>query len=90
MKALLLIDMPDRCADCRFKDTATEYMKNEITFICHANEDVIICDVDAERDRECPLIPMPQYAHDNDAFYVKGFNDCLREIYYSTAKGRNR
>ena len=45
----MLNEMPKRCADCKFKDSGTNYM-------CHATEDVIICDIDKEIDSNCPLI----------------------------------
>lgn len=87
MKAILVIDMPSCCADCRFKDSST--FMNEITFYCHASGDVLICNIDEEIDSICPLKPMPQPREmtEIDSIYnpwidenAIGFNECLAEI----------
>ena len=75
MKAILVIDMPTNCAECKLI-----HLQGIGEAICNA--------VDwEERPSWCPLKPMPDYNwHEEDKeneceeWYRNGWNDCLDAI----------
>ena len=82
MKAILVIDMPNCCADCQFKDSGTDFRTNEITFFCRANS-CIIKNIDEEVSKRCPLKLLPEKEldwFDGEDDYVRGYNACIDEI----------
>lgn len=89
-KAILVIDMPERCSDCRFKDSVTNHIDNSIEFTCKAKNELIICDIDKRKDEDCPLKPMPEKKSTDMRLSAMnewlehseriGFNNCIDEI----------
>lgn len=81
MKAILVIDMPERCWDCpyghdkwdgEFKCLLDMKTKNNVS--------------SDERSQECPLKPMPKEKNGSphnpvgNAVWESGWNACLKEI----------
>ena len=73
-KAILVIGKPEYCGECPL-------CIYEGIFVCNRT----MKKVDKNKMYEdCPLRPLPKFKHPNgsDVFndYVRGYNDCLREI----------
>lgn len=79
MKAILMIDMPNNCAECQFCGFGGK------------NLEKYVCCLTREHNKEphlvgCPLKPMPkkEEADDNDGWheidFKEGWNACLDEI----------
>lgn len=82
MKAILVVDMPGRCGDCRLADFGKCWGSNSYLHLSTK-----------DRPKECPLKPMPQrkrkikelsqYTKEYEAYCkgeVDGWNFCLDEI----------
>lgn len=73
MKAILVIDMPYKCSECAFR-----YDNKDNKMSCYIDDYIKDCKGD------CPLKPLSRFKNPNgsDIFndYVRGYNDCLREI----------
>ena len=73
MKAVLVVDMPSACDECKFETktlscgmpmcVATPYRRERI-------ED------DSTRPSWCPLRPLSKAKDD----YIRGYNDCLKDM----------
>lgn len=82
MKALLVLDMPYSCADCRF----CEYEDSIKSSFCTAdpshmfkmNEEGGVYSM--RRDFSCPLKSLPQRYDEDVMREQKGWNRCLDEI----------
>lgn len=81
-KAILVMDMPDNCSDCKLLD--------DMSWCCGAFE-LLGCDYtyevpDEEKPDWCPLKPMPEYDSPainptvENTYYAQGWNDCIDEI----------
>ena len=83
MKAILIVDMPKTCKDCKltYLDTGDDAYYGSPTQRCIF--DGAEADVN-ERYYDCPLKPMPHSKQmENRWFsddYSKGWNECLEEI----------
>lgn len=90
MKAILVIDMPEKCVDCDLHQWVDieNYENDEIR--CLRNRSKTF-DADDDKPSWCPLKPMPkrnEYRADTkyenmDKYstgYADGWNDCLKEI----------
>lgn len=83
MKAILVIDMPSSCIECRYSLLGGCYCTL-------TQEDLIVNDGDISEN--CPLKPMPkriltlvkmnngEILNNNEIQYMKGRNDCIDEI----------
>lgn len=86
MKAILVIDMPESCIDCKF-------MKHGICLAYKSerrmnDEEYYSCD--EAKPSWCPLKPMPERVKENvmkgmpneewQQLYDEGWNDCIKEI----------
>lgn len=58
MKAVLLIDMPKSCADCKYCGFE-QFTKKSACVICEGNFDIDE-DIENERSAICPLRPLPE------------------------------
>ena len=64
-KAILVMDMPKNCLNCKMADWAN----CRITKICHTG---------CYRPDWCPLSPMPEKKAERNAY--TGYNQCIDEI----------
>lgn len=76
-KAILIIDMPGSCKDCRFPDPGGD--------VCLLlNKDISENEFSVERPNWCPLKIVPKRAyHENycdSGRYDMGYNACIDEI----------
>lgn len=75
-KAVLVIDMPEKCEKCRF------YLNSpSVKHLCYIKQQAF----DEERPKWCPLKPMPEEKECNglldfDDSVAYGFNQCLDKI----------
>lgn len=79
MKAILVIDMPASCKQCRFRDvegcSVDDCAKN--------NDGSLVIDryiYDLKRHGSCPLKPIPQRYDEGIMREQKGWNKCIDEI----------
>ena len=91
-KAILVIDMPNRCNDCPFVDSMrTHWNYDDFTYYCEANEYERIKEIKyGEEDKSipkpdwCPLKMLPEKRiQDNPNgrnMYRAGWNDCIDDI----------
>ena len=89
-KAILVMDMPDSCLDCRFCreidegiEACCEIMDEpDDSSLCRMIEDYCQC-----RPSWCPLKNPPLEEEGSDCFdefedgYAQGWNDCIEEIF---------
>lgn len=79
MKAILVVDMPDNCAECQFCGFGGKDLEK---YVCCLTKEYS----DDTHMVGCPLKPMPQKKEIewSDSFgkhnYKKGFNECIDEI----------
>lgn len=85
MKAVLIINMPEKCIDCPYcVCTYDKEVSNEIHYWCFIKREAIIDR--EEKEDNCPLIPVPQeleekvsdelqYSLGYAKGYDTGFND---------------
>ena len=77
-KAILVIDMPKRCEECRF--STINCLDSDV---CYLNNREISLD---KRPNWCPLREVPKKKEENDAYTdceyyrVQGYNACIDEI----------
>lgn len=85
MKAVLVVDMPKNCEECKLTYVNTR----KDTFCCCLTDEEIEYRNDKEnRDVSCPLRPLPSKlvpfgfldVGNEDGLYEKGWNNCLDEI----------
>lgn len=82
-KAVLLMDVPEKCFDCNL---CVLDMDGSIS--CYYNKKEICSNVGENNSRPdwCPLKPLPEEDHEDhypdewESGYADGWNDCLREI----------
>ena len=85
-KAILVIDMPSNCKECRFfqevrEEDALGYCKDYKCFFGCSHVGCFI-----ERPKDCPLKPVPKIADyytdmsTAQSYWADGWNDCLYEI----------
>lgn len=84
-KAILVIDMPKNCQECKLKSTVRGIQN--VTHCCNLAEGIITLDKGfEERLPNCPLKPMPE--KDNKSYfpdeysdgYKDGYNACIDEM----------
>lgn len=87
-KAILVIDMPANCMQCRFRDgdwcSVDDYAKSDGSLVIHRHEH------DFKRHESCPLKPIPEKKFVNENFLRVavsqeydleiGYNQCLDDI----------
>lgn len=81
-KAILVIDMPDKCWKCPICASYQVSAFSNREYWCTANENE---DVDPDKKPDwCPLQPAPKeqevWYGDDSSDWDKGYNACLREI----------
>ena len=77
-KAILVMDMPDSCLDCRFCREIDEGIEACCDSLCRMIDDYCQC-----RPNWCPLRELPEkmkYCNGTHNGEVKGWNLCLEEI----------
>ena len=75
MKAVLVIDMPSVCDECRLhlESSGGQYRR-----FCVAKNEI---SVGKKKPKWCPLKPLPnEFGDDIEDQYAIGWNDCLKEI----------
>ena len=82
MKAILVIDMPESCKDCRLKyfDYGDDAYYGGVTERCVIDGSEISI---SGRYDDCPLRPLPQKKNTDfhpNVVYANGWNACLEEI----------
>lgn len=81
-KAVLVIDMPDTCANCKFLDDNYDYPECIVTGETRGYK---FNTRDKKMDK-CPLRSLPGKEHNSDCFdeygdgYADGWNDLLNQI----------
>lgn len=92
-EAILVVDMPRSCAECKLKylDTGDDaYWGTNVERCIWDN-----CEIEQnERAYDCPLKPLPDCPDvpetiSNDVAYILGWNDCIAEI-LKNEKKQNR
>lgn len=82
MKAILVIDIPEKCFDCPMHDWDTQTYGPKI--ICQLIEDSPRINFGDSRPSWCPLKPLPEKEIENGEAewncYAQGWNACLKEI----------
>ena len=89
MKAILVVDMPVSCTQCRFRDVDG----CSVDDCAKSNDGSLVIDryiYDLKRHGSCPLKPMPEkldnpYDEEQGGYlwkesFVVGYNECLDEI----------
>ena len=82
MKAILVIDMPDKCSNCKLSEIYMGYLE------CNVYGKQLITDV---KPNWCPLKPLPEFRDEHYKSFSlelsqiinsenRGYNDCLQEI----------
>ena len=96
-KAMLIMDMPECCADCRLSDEGKfcKYENSQIFKLVENNEGFMTENIGLTKKPDwCPLreVPkrkqgsgLPQY--DTDIHYEIGYNACIDEIIKYEADG---
>lgn len=87
-KAILVMDMPSSCIDCRFCREIDEGINACCEIMDEPNDNELCRMIDVSYPQEkpdwCPLNPMPQRANHPDwcdgGRYDKGYNSCIDEI----------
>ena len=87
MKAILVIDMPSSCIDCRFCREIDEGTNACCEIMSEPGDSELCRMIDVSYPQEkpdwCPLKPMPEkpdYPPINENSYVAGYNACIDEI----------
>lgn len=79
-KAILVIDMPECCSECRFFNDNYDYPE------CIVTEETMGYTFRAREQKmdKCPLKPAPEYQDiwydDEKSDWERGYNNCLHEI----------
>lgn len=90
-KAIIIVDMPEKCGECDFKQLHPDGNKTYCCGLCFQLTRDIRC-VDnydfpqSKRPKWCPLKPMPERKNENTTFYdsdyhtAVGYNACIEDI----------
>ncbi len=80
-KAVLIMDMPECCGECCFKDFRAS---GRLTCICTDKYMELEEDMDKRRPDWCPLRELPEKSdhpeHCDNGMFDAGWNECLDEI----------
>ena len=80
-KALLVIDMPECCAECSFCKSSIDFEKQECSDYCYITNLEVSGEIISD---DCPLKPMPEKKNEEHAYalfpsgnrnYVNGVSD---------------
>ncbi len=78
-KAILVMDMPNKCSECHLCDTPNAYSN----YLCRATNCIIICTIN-ERQEWCPLREVPKkvkiVTDEEEVEYFRGYNACIDEL----------